>query len=144
MRRLISYLLVSVQFLCLLYLAVTGPWIADGWLLVLEGIGLLLGLWAIFAMGVSRVRVLPDVRPGAQLVERGPYRWIRHPMYAAVLLVALALVLNAPWPGRWAALLVLALDLVVKLHYEEGLLAAALPGYAAYRARTKRLIPFVY
>ena len=68
MRRLISYLLVSVQFLCLLYLAVTGPWIADGWLLVLEGIGLLLGLWAIFAMGVSRVRVLPDVRPGAQLV----------------------------------------------------------------------------
>lgn len=145
MQRLISYTLVAVQFLCLIYLAVTGPVLAEGLPLVLEILGGALGVWAMLAMRLPHVRIAPDVRPNAELVARGPYRWIRHPMYAAVLLVALALVLNAPFPpGRWAALGVLTVDLVVKLHYEERLLRAALPDYAAYTARTKRLIPFVY
>lgn len=145
MQRVISYTLVGIQFLCLIYLAATGPWVARGLPLVLEGVGGVLGIWAIIAMRLQHVRIVPDVRPNAELVERGPYRWIRHPMYTAVLLVAAALVFNAPFPpGRWAALGVLTVDLVVKLHYEEGLLRAALPSYADYMTRTKRLLPFIY
>ena len=107
-------------------------------------VGGLLGIWAVVAMRWDRVRVTPTPRPDVELVERGPYRWVRHPMYVAVLLTALALVLNWPTAGRWGCWLVLAVDLVVKLNYEERLLTCALPHYAEYRRRTWRLMPGVY
>lgn len=143
-HKVIDYLLVGVQLLCFVYLAVTGPWVAEGLWLVLEVLGGLLGVWAVLAMRLDRVRVTPTPRADVELVESGPYRWIRHPMYVAVLLVGLALVLNAPSAGRWGAWLVLAADLVVKLNYEEQLLAKALPNYGDYRQRTWRLVPGLY
>jgi len=77
-------------------------------------------------------------------VRRGPYRFIRHPMYAALLLVGAALTLDQPSPMRLAALAVLLAVILVKLHYEERLLGAAFPEYARYKQETSRLIPFVY
>ena len=142
--RPFSLVLVAVQFALLAYLAITGPWLARGWPLLLEVAGGLLGVWALAAMRRSKLNITPDVRPGARLVERGPYRWIRHPMYAALLLVGLGLVWHHPSLPRWMALAILGLDLLVKLHYEERLLAAAFPDYRAYQARTKRLIPYLY
>lgn len=142
--RPLSLALVAVQFALLAYLAFTGPWLARGWPLMLEIAGGLLGLWAIAAMRHSKLNITPDVRPGARLVARGPYRWIRHPMYAALMLAGLGLVWYHPSPARWVALGILGIDLLVKLHYEEGLLAAAIPDYRAYQARTKRLIPYLY
>lgn len=143
-RRLLSYTLVAVQFAMLGYLALSGPWLARGWLLLLEMAGAGLGLWAVATMRLGKFNVTPEVHPNARLVDRGPYHWIRHPMYTSLLLIGLALVLHAPSPLRWAALALLAVNLFVKLHYEEGLLAAALPGYSAYQARTQRLIPYLY
>jgi protein-S-isoprenylcysteine O-methyltransferase Ste14 len=144
MKQGFGYLLVAVQFICLLYFALTGPWIASGWLLWLEVLGILLGVWALLSMRVTRVSVLPLPRAGAQLVTRGPYRWIRHPMYAALLLTTLALVMDAPLPGRWGAWIVLGVDLVVKLNFEEQLLDKALAGYQTYKATSWRLVPWVY
>ncbi len=144
-NRTISYLLVGVQFACLIYLALTGPVVARPpvWL-ALEIGGLALGLWAVVVMRLGNFNITPDVRSNGRLVERGPYRLVRHPMYAAVLLVALALVGSGPsWP-RWLVLALLAADLVVKLLYEERLLRSAYPAYAAYQQRTKRLIPFIF
>lgn len=95
-------------------------------------------------MRLANLHILPDVRPNAQLIQRGPYRLIRHPMYSALLLTTGALILDAfSWLrlGFWLALVV---DLLLKLHYEEGLLSTHYPGYTAYQQQTKRLIPFVY
>lgn len=105
---------------------------------------MLLGLWAIAAMRLSNVHVFPDVHPRAQLTTRGPYRWIRHPMYTAVVLVAAVWWFNdISW---WRSLIYLGLvgGLVVKLQYEERLLCEHFEAYAAYMQTTKRLIPFVY
>ncbi len=144
-RRAWSWTLVTVQFACLLALAATGPWFAPApWLLALEAAGGGLGVWAVLTMRLHRVNIAPDVRAGAAMVAHGPYRWIRHPMYAALLLVGLAVVLAAPSPLRWGVLALLAVNQVVKLTYEETLLAVAFPGYGDYRARTKRLVPFVF
>ena len=144
-RPLVSLSLLAVQFACMIALLATGPWWANapGWLLV-EVLGLALGAWAILVMGPTRTNAVPDPRPDARLVERGPYAVIRHPMYTAVLLVFGALAFDAPSPLRLALWGVLLVDLLVKLHYEERLLDARLPGYAAYRARTKRLVPGLY
>jgi len=142
---LLSYGLVGVQLLSLGSIALTGPlFAANPALLLLEGAAGMLGLWAIGTMGIGNFNVTPDVKPRARLVTSGPYRLIRHPMYTALLAGALALVLDAFSPLRLAIWLVLLIDLVVKLNYEERLLSLNLEGYSAHMQRTKRLIPFLY
>lgn len=140
-----SYALVAVQLACLLLLLISGPIVPREpvWRALLAA-GALLGLWALATMDRRSLTVMPDVRPGGSLATRGPYRYIRHPMYAAVLLAGLALVLDHPSTARVTAYAVLFVDLLLKLEYEERLLEREYPEYAAYRARTKRLIPFIY
>jgi protein-S-isoprenylcysteine O-methyltransferase Ste14 len=138
-------LFVVVQFVCLGAIALTGPWIATNpvWL-ALELLGVVLGLWTLWTMRSSRFNILPDVLDRAQLVTLGPYRFIRHPMYATLLLVTLALVLDSPSPLRVVIWLVLLMDLLLKLTYEESLLVQRFSAYAAYQQASKRLIPFVF
>ena len=142
---ILSYLLVAIQFGCLAVIALTGPWIArNPALFVIEAAGVALALWAIASIRVRDLSVLPYVREGTLLVHRGPYRLIRHPMYASLLLATLPLIIETPTPlriGTWAILLV---DILVKLRHEERLLVAAFPDYDAYRQQTKRLLPLVY
>jgi len=144
-NRLKSILLVAIQLAALTLIAFTGPWLADSIpLLLLESAGLGLGVWAIAAMRPGNFNITPDVKPEGRFVRRGPYRWIRHPMYLALLLVTLALVLAAPSPWRWLFWLLLLVDLLVKIAFEERLLVARFPEYAAYQETTKRLVPYVY
>ena len=142
--KLRSWLFVVVQLAALAYLVVTGPWLAPPSLVSLEIIALYLAAWAFRSFHLRQLRIAPEVAPGAKLVTRGPYRWIRHPMYAAVLLLTLSLVLSRPTLDRAVAWLILLADLIGKLRYEETLLAKRFPEYSQYRKRTKRLIPFVY
>ena len=143
--RVKSYVFVAVQFACIFYLLATGPVWPHAWgprLALLAGLAL--GLYAVAVMRLGRFNVTPDVRPDAELREHGPYRWIRHPMYTSVLLTTLALVWGDCSLVRLGVWALLALDLVLKMRYEEHLLAEKFEAYAAYRRRTKRLIPWVY
>jgi protein-S-isoprenylcysteine O-methyltransferase Ste14 len=98
------------------------------------------GLW-----GLGR-HVSPFPRPvtGAPLVDRGAYSLVRHPIYSGLVLAAAGWGLATGSLGALvcAALLFLLFD--GKSRREEVWLAAVHPDYAAYRARTKRLIPWVY
>ena len=144
-NRLKSYSLVAIQFACLAVIAFTGPLLAQNpLLLALELAGAGLGVWAILSVRIGNFNVVPDVRADGQLVQQGPYRFIRHPMYASLLLASLALVLDAPLWGRWLVWGVLLVDLLVKLSYEERLLVAHFPAYATYQRASKRLVPFVW
>lgn len=82
------------------------------------------------------------VRPGHQLVSHGLYRYIRHPIYTAdlMLFVGLEMALNC-----WlvAAIVILVPAMIVRTRREEAQLSAAVPGYAEYRLRTKKFIPFI-
>ena len=109
--------------------------------LLLVGAGVALASAAAVALRRTRFSVMPEPRPGGSLVERGPYRLVRHPMYAAVLLSGLgaALCRGDPSHGLWLALL--ALVLWAKIRREERLLVAAYPAYADYRRRVGALVP---
>ena len=140
-----SYIFVVVQFGCLGGIAVSGPWVARHWVLcVLEFLGVALGGWALGTMSRRSLTAFPDVKEGGELVTRGPYRVIRHPMYAALLLVTLSLVLDAWSIGRLGMWLLLFCDLFMKLSYEEMLLCRHFQDYPEYQRRTTRLIPFVF
>ena len=144
-NALLSYGLVFVQLACLGLIALTGPLFATNpVLLLLEGAAGFLGLWAIWTMGIDNLNVTPDVKHRARLVTNGPYRYIRHPMYSALLVGALALVLDAFSPVRLSLWLFLLVDLLIKLSYEERLLSRDLEGYSTHMRRTRRLLPFIF
>lgn len=136
---------VGVQFACIIAFLVSGPWIArQAWFLTLELLGILLMTWALLTMRVTKVNVFPEVRAGSRLVTNGPYRWIRHPMYTAFLLITLALLCESfsYWRGFWWILL--SADLVAKLFAEERSLGEVFDDYEAYRSRTWRLVPWIF
>jgi protein-S-isoprenylcysteine O-methyltransferase Ste14 len=80
-----------------------------------------------------------------ELVTRGPYRWVRHPIYTGLLLLFLG---NAVMVGDWRGLLAVAIVFVSfwrKYRLEETWLAAHFgEPYRLYQARTKALIPAVF
>jgi protein-S-isoprenylcysteine O-methyltransferase Ste14 len=87
---------------------------------------------------------LPRPIDGAPLIEDGVYRVVRHPIYSGVVLMALGggLLTASPASLLGAAALVVLFDL--KSRREEAWLRARHPAYAAYRSRTRKLIPGIY
>lgn len=81
----------------------------------------------------------------AELVTSGVYRYIRHPMYSSLLLLAWGIFFKAPsWPG--VALAVIATAFLVataKVEERENTRCFG-PIYGAYMRRTKRFIPFLF
>jgi protein-S-isoprenylcysteine O-methyltransferase Ste14 len=100
--------------------------------------GLLLALWSLLALGFS-FSIAPEDRG---IVERGPYRWIRHPMYLGEILSLLGLCISsAGVTWNWLALIMFARLIVVRIHTEE----RVLEGYDRYRKSVRwRLIPWVW
>ena len=103
-------------------------------------VGVVLMLVALLALR-GTVQIAPEPKAGRQLVERGVYRWLRHPIYTGIVLNAVGLFLRRPtiWMAAGAALVVGFL--IVKVRFEEQLLRAAYPGYADYQARSWGIIP---
>lgn len=140
-----SIVLVVIQFACLGLIALSGPLIPSNViLLVVELLGIGLGIWAILTMRIGNFNIIPDPLNHSQLVTSGPYNLIRHPMYLAVLLTTLPLIIYSFDPFRLTIWMILLFDLLVKLNYEERLLAEKLVGYDRYIQRSYRLVPYVY
>ena len=106
--------------------------------------GVLLGLWAVFCNRPGNFNIHPAPREGGQLVQHGPYRWIRHPMYTAVIACGVAGAWAGASPWGWLGAAALVAVLTIKATLEERWLLAAHPAYAAYRARTRRFLPGVF
>ena len=113
--------------------------------IALQVLAALLMLWARLTFGMRSFHATANPTAGG-LVTSGPYRFWRHPIYAAVLLFM--------WTGILAhgvapTLIDLALGALatgmtlVRVLAEEKLLRSAMPEYADYANRTKRFIPFV-
>jgi protein-S-isoprenylcysteine O-methyltransferase Ste14 len=104
--------------------------------------GLAVRIWAIVVLGKS-FRTTVEVDAGQQVVDSGPYRWVRHPSYTGILLLMAGLGLVY---GTWAALAVLLVlpagVLIHRIFVEEAVLTEVIGrGYTDYAARTKRLVP---
>jgi protein-S-isoprenylcysteine O-methyltransferase len=112
--------------------------------LALMAAGLALRWYAIAVLGAA-FTVMVGTRADQRLVERGPYRWVRHPSYTGGLLTVLGIVLCCT---NLLCLLTLLLPIAGHAYRmrveEEALLESHGDAYRAYMHRTRRLFPFVY
>ena len=97
-----------------------------GWLLV-----------SVLALGRC-FGVLPEARG---LVRRGPYRFVRHPVYLGEITALAGLTLAAPAARNLALLAVLVAAQIARARFEERALTEAFPDYASYTETTGRLFP---
>jgi protein-S-isoprenylcysteine O-methyltransferase Ste14 len=109
---------------------------------VLIWVGLAVRVWAVLTLGGSFSTFI-QVDPDQVVVTRGPYRWVRHPSYAGLLLVALGFGFGA---GNWLSLVVCAvippLGLLPRIAVEESEMALVLGDqYRSYQRATHRLVP---
>lgn len=86
----------------------------------------------------------PHPRDGAALVDTGAYGLVRHPIYGGLVVGALGWGLATAAPLAVAGSPLLLAFFRLKSAREEAWLEARYPGYPAYRARTRRILPFVY
>jgi protein-S-isoprenylcysteine O-methyltransferase Ste14 len=129
------------------HVAISGPMapVVEGAGLVMYMAGFLLMAWALIALGASYQLGGCEPRAGDRLVEAGPYRLIRNPMYAAALAISLGLALLLQSLAFFAVFAVyLALILPLITMEERGLQAKYGESYAAYRRRSKKLAPFLF
>jgi len=108
-----------------------------------QGAALSLFLWARFTFGWRSYHLAANPSPGG-LVTGGPYRYIRHPIYAAFCLFAGAGA-AAHWSCKTGVLIgVVLVSALVRIFCEETLVTRRYPEYRNYAATTWRLIPFIF
>jgi len=99
-------------------------------------------LWAEFTLGWRSLRPLPDPTEGG-LETSGPYRFVRHPIYSAILFFVAAGVSSHFSILSVSLGVVIAAAMTVRIVAEEYFLTRRFPQYRDYAARTKRIVPFV-
>ena len=107
--------------------------------------GVALRAWAIVSLGRYFRRVV-TIEPGQRIVRRGPYRVLRHPSYAGILLIFAGFGLAfGSWVGAAVALLVIFAGMVPRIRVEERALAQAFGAdYTEYANSTARVLPHVW
>ena len=94
-------------------------------------------VWSLRSLGRS-VAVLAQAR---ELVDSGPYRWVRHPLYTGEIVSSLGLAVLAGTPAAFAVWLGFCFLQAYRALREEQLLVVAMPAYRRYRAHTAALLP---
>jgi protein-S-isoprenylcysteine O-methyltransferase Ste14 len=143
MMRVLASIALPAFLLSLLMLGIESDLFSSApAVLACQAVGLAVLLWsrASFPKGSFRFGDKPG---GSTVVRTGPYRVVRHPIYAGALLI-----LWGSIGGHFSILnagagLVVSLLVTGKIFEEERLLRAALPGYREYARSTKAIIPFV-
>jgi protein-S-isoprenylcysteine O-methyltransferase Ste14 len=130
-RRLVAWCSAALPMLIKLDLVVPFS------IKLLSMLGVIIAIWALLSLGKSF-----DVSPADRgLVNKGPYQYVRHPMYASQLLSVIVLVLINPSFRNLSVLLGLFISTFLRIRWEEDLII----GYGDYSNRVIfRLIPGVW
>ena len=142
-KTLFSHLLVLLQLIGMTLAVWPGAWAWHQGFLIIDG-GIALGVWVLWHNRLGNFSIYPEPISKAKLIITGPYNRIRHPMYAALLLVifGIAFVQGALMNLTGAALVLTVV--MTKIPREERFLNQVFPDYQAYSQRTYRLLPGVF
>ena len=120
----------------------TGPLVAGVMCFVI-------GLWLFYRSHAdlgTNWSITLEVREGHRLITQGVYRWVRHPMSSALVLYSIGQAFVIPnWVAGLSNLFAFTVLFALRVGAEERMMAQQFGNeYAAYTARTKRLIPYVW
>ncbi len=142
------FLTIFLAIILSFYFAGAHIAILPGWVfslgIVLIILGIILRQWSMAILGRYFSAVL-GTQEGQQVIEKGPYKYIRHPSYTGALIIFIGLGL-ALQSGAAVLTLILLFSLAYgyRIHVEEKALISELgEPYIEYKKRTKRLIPYV-
>jgi protein-S-isoprenylcysteine O-methyltransferase Ste14 len=111
--------------------------------LALTAAGIGIAIWARFCLGRNWSSIV-ELKRGHTLVRRGPYRAVRHPMYAGFLMAMVGSALGCGELGALLGVVVAFAGWLAKARLEESFLSAQFPeAYGEYRRQVRTLIPFV-
>jgi protein-S-isoprenylcysteine O-methyltransferase Ste14 len=144
-NKIKEYILVFVQFATICYVYLTTSWGSiPAWCWILVAIGGVIALWAIGIMQLDNLRITPSPHESSRLVIHGPYRFVRHPMYLSLFFITFPPIAAQFSILRLSMGILMVIDLIFKLNYEEKLLTEKFREYESYRQKTYRIIPFIY
>jgi protein-S-isoprenylcysteine O-methyltransferase Ste14 len=144
------YILLTIFLAIIISFYFAGASIAmlPGWFfsigIVLIIIGIIIRQWSMIILGKYFSAAI-GTQEGQNVIEKGPYKYIRHPSYTGALIIFIGLGLALQ---SWAAVLTLILLFILaygyRIHVEEKTLIRELgEPYIEYKKRTKRLIPYI-
>jgi len=134
---------LPITILTILYLIFSGNLFSSSpFVIAAQILAVALSIWARRSFQKGQFSIHAEPEKGT-LLATGPYRVIRHPMYAAALLLI--------WSGILGHLSIINIVIgmiaisvaAIRIVYEEQFLQAQYPDYAEYSHKTKRIIPFV-
>ena len=104
--------------------------------------GLAIAIWARWTLGGNWSGTV-TFKQDHELVKRGPYRFVRHPIYTGGLVMCSAQGIQFGRLHFWLGLIVIGIGLWIKLKQEETVMLKHFPEYSDYRKKVKALIPFI-
>ena len=147
-----GWVLAQLALFALYVLALVGtPSLTEGYALgfaritgvVMVVIAVVIGVWSMVILGRD-ISIFPHPVEEAGLVDRGPYRLVRHPIYFAVIVGALGLALALLNTAAAIVALVFIPFFMAKTGFEEDRLVEQVAGYRDYRSAIPyRIIPWV-
>ncbi len=138
-----SAFLVMLQIATMVFLIIYNKPIILGYEVLFQILGIVIGIWAIYTIRVGNFNIQPEVKSDF-LIKKGPYKWIRNPMYLSVILFYLPIVFTNTESINIITFGVLLIVLIFKVILEESFLKLRFgEEYLLYKSKTKRLIPYL-
>ena len=100
-------------------------------------------IWARFTFGLRSFHAAANTTKG-ELVTNGPYRWLRHPIYASLIYFFSASVIAYPFIETVIGFIMIVVGLYIRMIMEEKYLIERYKEYAEYSKNTKRIIPYLF
>ncbi len=145
--RIADYILVLIQLLLFVLYFYLPPFVEQGLdslFRVIGAIPMITGavilVWGMIQL-LPFISIFPTPKPGGELVTRGIYKYVRHPIYSGIILLALGYGIFSRDFDKLVIALMILLLFEIKSGYEERKLFRAYPEYDEYRLRTGKFIP---
>ena len=102
--------------------------------------GMLLAIFALLVLG-KNLSIIPQAR---KLVNTGPYRWVKHPLYLGELICVLGIVVGEITTPKIIIFILFSAAQIYRSLREEKLLISTFPEYQEYFLKTRRFVPGIF
>ena len=142
MKRIANFAL-PILILAILYLMITGNFFSSSpFVIAAQVLAVALMIWARRSFQSGQFSTNAEPKEGT-LMSNGPYRFIRHPMYAASLLLSWSSILGHLSTITMIIGLIITLNIANRIGVEEQYLREHFPDYTEYARKTKRILPYL-